>query len=162
MAYEKQCRVVHSTPCHAFAPPPPSPWPSDQLEYSVELVSLRASLPATCKRQLRLRIGAVHTPAQVQKLFFLIDRNIHNLLGGPCFDFMPYNYGPFDQTVYRVLEQLAVDDLVELVPDYNWTSYRLTAGGQKIGEGLLESLSSDAVLPHLRVGLVNRRYELGE
>ena len=88
--------------------------------------------------------GAVHTPAQVQKLFFLIDRNIHNLVGGPYFDFMPYNYGPFDQTVYRVLEQLAVDDLVELVPDSNWTSYRLTAGGQKIGEGLLESLSSDA------------------
>ncbi|MGH2359352.1 MAG: hypothetical protein ACRDGM_02265 [bacterium] len=94
---------------------------------------------------LAVGAGAVHTPVQVQKLFFLIDRNIPKLVEGPHFSFRPYNYGPFDEAVYRALEQLACEGLVELVPDYKWTSYRLTAEGQRRGEQLLASLPSDAV-----------------
>ena len=42
---------------------------------------------------------APHSPVQVQKLIFLIDRNIPREVGGPHFDFQPYNYGPFDKAV---------------------------------------------------------------
>jgi hypothetical protein len=89
--------------------------------------------------------GAVHTPVQVQKLFFLIDRNISDQVDGPHFNFVPYNYGPFDHSVYRVLEELAVEGYVELVRDGTWTSYRLTQQGQELGTTKLQSLPTPAV-----------------
>lgn len=51
--------------------------------------------------------GALHSPVQVQKMFFLIDRNISEDIEGPLFDFHPYDYGPFDKAVYETLEKLA-------------------------------------------------------
>jgi uncharacterized protein len=89
--------------------------------------------------------GAAHTPVQVQKLFFLIDKNIAELVEGPHYNFRPYNYGPFDETVYRDLEQLATEGLVELIPEYKWTSYRLTDDGQKQGQQILGAMRSDAI-----------------
>ncbi len=88
--------------------------------------------------------GAVHTPVQVQKLFFLIDKNIPELVGGPHFGFYPYNYGPFDPDVYRVLEELTSEGLVELVPDRTWTDYRLTREGQASGDQVLSALPKKA------------------
>ena len=81
-----------------------------------------------------------HSPAQVQKLFFLIDRNIATNVGGPHFDFQPYNYGPFDKAVYEVLEELEKDGLVEIVPFHTWKEYRLTENGQVEGNRLLNAL----------------------
>ena len=82
------------------------------------------------------------TPVQVQKLFFLIDRNIAEKINGvPFFDFEPYNYGPFDKDVYTTLEELAVEGRVEMVPQGSWTSYKLSDQGQKDGEKILGSLS---------------------
>jgi hypothetical protein len=54
------------------------------------------------------------TPVQVQKLFFLLDRNIPKLVGGPHFAFRAYDYGPFDVTVYRELESQAEKGLVRV------------------------------------------------
>lgn len=84
--------------------------------------------------------GAAHTPVQVQKMFFLLDRNITEALGGPFFNFQPYNYGPFDKTVYDVLEQLTVEDLVDIDLEYNWRTYKLTVQGQEEGENIFEAL----------------------
>ena len=50
--------------------------------------------------------GVIHTPVQVQKLLFLIDKKIPHLVGGPYFNFVPYAYGPFDTEIYRLLEEL--------------------------------------------------------
>ena len=36
----------------------------------------------------------------VQKLLFLLDREAAEIVGGPHFRFVPYNYGPFDKGVY--------------------------------------------------------------
>ena len=57
---------------------------------------------------------AVHTPVQVQKLAFLIDRLVGETIGGTSFDFKPWHYGPFDKAVYQVLEELERDNLVEI------------------------------------------------
>ena len=84
--------------------------------------------------------GAPHSPVQVQKLLFLIDRNVPRDVGGPHFDFQPYNYGPFDKAVYEELEALAKDGLVEVCPGWKWNGYRLTEAGQKVGDGVLSSL----------------------
>lgn len=88
--------------------------------------------------------GALHTPVQVQKLLFLIDREASTLVGGPYFHFQPYNYGPFDKAVYDGLRQLRDEGLVEMVPDWNWNSYQLTRIGQERGQQLLQSLRLEA------------------
>ena len=82
-----------------------------------------------------------HSPVQVQKLFFLIDRNIPDEIGGPLFDFQPYNYGPFDSDVYSVLEDLASESLVEIARVYTWREYRLTDEGLVRGKRILAQLS---------------------
>lgn len=77
---------------------------------------------------------STHTPVQVQKLLFLIDTEIPSRVGGPYFRWQPYNYGPFDKTVYDRLRELRDEGFVEMVPDWNWNSYRLTSAGQALAE----------------------------
>lgn len=77
--------------------------------------------------------GGSFTPVQVQKLFFLIDRNIGELTGGPHFNFQPYSYGPFDKTVYEELERLHVGGLVDIDSTGSVKSFRLTVSGQEKG-----------------------------
>jgi uncharacterized protein len=90
--------------------------------------------------------GAAHTPVQVQKLLFLLDKNLPHP-EGPYFQFEPYHYGPFDKKVYQVLEILASQGLAAVsLGTGNWNEYRLTAQGQVEGERILrqfdEKLSS--------------------
>lgn len=75
--------------------------------------------------------GAQHSPVQMQKLLFLIDHNAADLLGGPFFNFAPYHYGPFDKTVYEVLEELESEGYVDTTPERTWKNYRLTVAGQE-------------------------------
>jgi uncharacterized protein len=66
--------------------------------------------------------NATYTPVQVQKLFFLLDREAAAVLDGPHFDFQPYDYGPFDRDVYVGLENLSREDLAVV---HNTGRYRL-------------------------------------
>jgi len=84
--------------------------------------------------------GVVHSPVQIQKLLFLVDREVAGRVGGPFFDFRPYNYGPFDKAVYSVLEELAADGLAEAVPLRSWSGFRLTDAGQRAGEAAISAL----------------------
>jgi uncharacterized protein len=90
--------------------------------------------------------GASFTPAQVQKLFFLLDRNIAPLLGGEQFHFVPYDYGPFDHDVYRELEQLNQLGLVEIsfASNDRLKLYRLSPRGLENGLRLLSELADGA------------------
>jgi len=88
--------------------------------------------------------GSRHTPVQVQKLLFIIDKEIPALVNGPYFNFQPYNYGPFDKAVYDELIELASEGYVETIPENTWLSYRLTQTGQGEGDRLLGSLHADA------------------
>ena len=82
------------------------------------------------------------SPVQVQKMFFLLDKNICAHVGGPYFDFAPYDYGPFDKTVYRHLEKLETETLVEInrPHSYGLTTYRLTSAGRQAGARLFQEL----------------------
>ena len=86
----------------------------------------------------------IFRPVQVQKLFFLIDRNLHEILGGQYFNFEPYNYGPFDKTVYEALEALAAEEMIEIVQDHTWKSYKLTNAGLERGRVVFEELPEKA------------------
>jgi uncharacterized protein len=88
--------------------------------------------------------GAFHSPVQVQKLLFLIDRNLKGEIGGPYFHFVPYNYGPFDKAVYDVLEKLSDQNLVEIVTRNAWREYALTESGIRRGNAILKDLSLKA------------------
>ena len=82
-------------------------------------------------------------PVQVQKLFFLIDREIPNLVGGPHFGFRPYDYGPFDSAVYMELEDMSKVGLVQIVAGY-YRSYLLTADGYERGTAELGNVPEAA------------------
>jgi hypothetical protein len=86
--------------------------------------------------------GAEHSPVQIQKILFLIDKKIATDLGGPFFDFIPYDYGPFDRAIYDVLDELASKGFVEVIayPDLRWRKYRVNLAGQKTGEEILTLL----------------------
>ena len=90
--------------------------------------------------------GGVHTPVQMQKLVFLLDRKLATELGGPHFDFAAYDYGPFDRAVYDVLRELEQQGLVEtlFVNGPRWKKYRTTPQGQRVGEELLQSIGNHA------------------
>lgn len=88
--------------------------------------------------------GASYTPVQLQKLFFLIDKNIGKELGGPFFNFQPYHYGPFDSEVYSSAARLSMFDLVDINQEINSVrTYRLTVKGQEKGEEILSALEPD-------------------
>lgn len=88
--------------------------------------------------------GAPHSPVQVQKMFFLVDENIPEHIGGKRFCFKPWSYGPFDSAVYIELEGLAKEGFVEICPQQTWRSYRLTEKGQAKGKKLFKKLNVDA------------------
>lgn len=87
---------------------------------------------------------APHSPVQVQKLFFLLDRRIPAMVGGPHFNFEPYAYGPFDHHVYRALEALAEQGMVEIADRPGRPRcYRLTADGLRRGRTALSNMRSE-------------------
>ncbi len=86
--------------------------------------------------------GSAFSPVQIQKLLFLIDRRMGRDLGGPFFNFIPYNYGPFDRGIYDSLESLIRKGLVSEtgVANEKWKLYRPTPAGQTKGEQILRGM----------------------
>ena len=86
--------------------------------------------------------GKVLHPVQVQKLFFLVDQHVGNLIGGPYFNFTAGDYGPVDFQIYSLLKDLAEEDKAIVQREFliNSCSYRLTVSGQKEGETILSQL----------------------
>jgi hypothetical protein len=84
--------------------------------------------------------GSSYPPAQVQKLFFLIDREAASGVGGPHFNFAPYDYGPFDSAVYDTLDALERSGMVEKIQPGKYRRYRLTKMGHERGMDALRSI----------------------
>ena len=87
--------------------------------------------------------GRPYTPVQLQKSVFLAVRNIPGIISwGPSFNFVPYDYGPFDADVYTVAQMLAAEGLAVVAPssDGRWSTYAATSAGQEAGKRLLAQL----------------------
>ena len=84
--------------------------------------------------------NATYSPVQVQKLFFMLDREASAALGGPFFKFAPYDYGPFDQAVYAELDDLARQNLASIQPNGRYRVYSLSQAGHIEGRRLLSAL----------------------
>ena len=106
--------------------------------------------------------GVYYTPVQIQKLMFLIDENIGNLIEGKKFNFKPYDYGPFDKAVYEELESLSSDGLVEIIPQKTWLIYQLSPHAQEIANENLNSLSKEAKNYVIRASEFVRRLSFNE
>lgn len=86
-----------------------------------------------------------YTPVQIQKLLFLIQKKMPTLVRDG-FDFKPYDYGPFDQNVYAVLEELAEKGLVDIRERglSSWRTYTLTKEGLDKAKVIYEHLDNDS------------------
>ena len=84
------------------------------------------------------------SPVQAQKLFFLIDKNVAEALGGQQYNFEPYDYGPFDSAVYADLDWLSLpqEGYMEIVRSGRYRTYRLTARGREVGAQRLNQLDA--------------------
>jgi uncharacterized protein len=87
--------------------------------------------------------GKTFTPVQMQKLLFLIDKRMPEPVGGPHFNFRPYDYGPFDPAVYSELEKLGHYNLIEIeaIDNRRWKQYRPLPAGLQRGKEVLNGLA---------------------
>lgn len=83
---------------------------------------------------------ARYDPVRVQKLFFLIDREIPQYIDGPHFHFEPYHYGPFDKAVYEGLDGLAERGEIKVDTTRRYNQYSLTDSGYERGVAVLSTL----------------------
>jgi hypothetical protein len=91
--------------------------------------------------------GRPFTPVQIQKAVFLISDNFPDLItDGPGFDFTPYDYGPFDQAVYRELAHLEATGDVQIAPSGvgRWNTYAATDNGMERAEDVFEEMNQRA------------------
>lgn len=70
------------------------------------------------------------TPAQLQKSLFLLEKNSPRKISN-FYQFKPYNYGPFDKTIYLDANVLASENLVKVngVDGQSWSKYHITEQG---------------------------------
>lgn len=54
------------------------------------------------------------SPLQLQKSLFLVGYDLAKLVGSDFYNFRPFDYGPFDATVYRDAEEQAAQGLVTI------------------------------------------------
>ena len=86
--------------------------------------------------------GAQFDPVRVQKLLFLVDKDIPQFVEGPHFGFKPYNYGPFDVAVFQELDALSMEN--EVCVNHNgYRLYSLTDSGHARGAAMLAELPQE-------------------
>ena len=89
-------------------------------------------------------VKARYDPVRVQKLYFLIDREISEFIGGPYFHFKPSHYGPFDIAVYEDLDELAEQGKINIDTTGRYNRYSLTDSGHARGAAVLSALPEPA------------------
>ena len=88
--------------------------------------------------------GDAHTAVQVQKLLFLIERKVPQVIGGPHFTFVPDAFGPLDLEVYAELSAASAKGLVSIYNERDTVRiYCLTSAGRAVGEAMLAKLKPE-------------------
>lgn len=95
--------------------------------------------------------GGEATPVQAVKMLFLMEKEAADGIGGAKFEFVPYDYGPFDQGVYVELEALARRGLVEII-ESRPRIYRLTEPGVAEAAAVMARLDQNVSQLISRIG----------
>jgi|SRR5450631_815511 uncharacterized protein YwgA len=87
------------------------------------------------------------TPVQIQKAMFLLKQEAGHYVGPDFYDFIPYNYGPFNSSIYDDLNALAGLGLVTIDQSQgrSWAMYTITGTGLQKAEEV-----GDSVAPAIR------------
>lgn len=96
--------------------------------------------------------NAYLSPVQVQKLFFILDQEMPQQYEGARFHFKPYDYGPFDSSVYSEIENHSRSGLAQLTYGPGYRCYALTDAGLTAGNRLAARLPLDVRAYIERVG----------
>jgi len=96
---------------------------------------------------LARRDGQPMTPAQIQKAMFLMSAEASEFVGRGFYNFIPYNYGPFDADVYHDLDALTTQGLVTSAPwpGRGWKMYAVTAAGLVAASKVKRSANANGV-----------------
>ena len=89
--------------------------------------------------------GRAFAPVQLQKALFLLSENISDAITeGDGYNFEPYDFGPFDRSVYLDAEAFEREGRIDISKSSNgrWNVYRATAEGVEQGRAVLEQLSA--------------------
>lgn len=76
--------------------------------------------------------GQPLSPVQLQKSLFIIGTELTDCVNQETFyNFVPYNYGPFDPAVYEDAEGLKHNEFVDIrtAPGQRWNEYSATPAG---------------------------------
>jgi hypothetical protein len=92
------------------------------------------------------------SPVQLQKTLFLLGQAAPKWVGRGFYKFIPYDYGPFDATIYDDARGLATQGMLEIIrlPGETWHTYSCTPNGQDRAQGLREDMKPE------RLEYVNR------
>jgi hypothetical protein len=86
--------------------------------------------------------GESLSPVQLQKTLFLFGRKMPAAVKHDYYNFIPYNYGPFDPVIYSDAEVLTAESLVVLQerPGCRWSEYAATPRGIALAEKIKNSV----------------------
>jgi|ERR1051326_3780166 hypothetical protein len=92
--------------------------------------------------------GRPVSPIQLQKSLFLLGQSLPEIVGSNFYRFEPYNYGPFNRTIYSDAETLAAEGLIEISrnPMQDWPEYRVSTTGLQRTEELKRQLDQETVV----------------
>ena len=95
--------------------------------------------------------GSGLTPVQLQKALFLIGESKLPGLPVDYYQFIPYNYGPFQSDIYTDADELSAEGhLAQIsVPGRPWSIYQTTSPGQERARQI-ESECQPALASHVR------------
>jgi uncharacterized protein len=91
--------------------------------------------------------GRPFTPAQIQKAAFLVTRNLPGLVTrGQNYNFVPYDYGPFDQSVYADAEMMVSRGALIIAPSPfgRWSQYSASDLGVNVGNTILDHMDAQS------------------
>jgi len=74
------------------------------------------------------------SPVQLQKVLFLLGKELPTVVGTDFYHFQPYNYGPFDKAVYQDAEGLSYAGYVSIASSGRITEYSATPEGSDYAE----------------------------
>jgi hypothetical protein len=83
------------------------------------------------------------TPLQIQKAMFLLKQEAAQFVGPDFYEFVPYNYGPFNSSIYDDLNLLAASGLVSIDQSQgrSWAMYTITGAGQQRADRIRQNVA---------------------
>lgn len=86
------------------------------------------------------------TPVQLQKSLFLLEKTLpDDLIGQDYYDFVPYDYGPFDSSIYHDASVLEDQQHASVTPSMSgrWQEYSIKPDGLQRSDEIRRELPED-------------------